>query len=55
MKGWYNRASNRPPPPIHIKIAQITVERVKLYRRVPLPGDRSPIELGHFTIDDSIP
>ena len=33
----------------------ITAERLELYRRVPPPGGSSSIELGPFTIDDSIP
>ena len=55
MKGWYKMACNRTPHPARIMLAQITAERVELYRWVSPPWESIPIEMAPFTIDDSIP
>ena len=55
MQEQYNTASNRPSPPVCIMFTHITAERVELYRQVPPPGDRIPIETAPFTINNFTP
>ena len=47
MRVWYKAVTNRPPPPTHIAITKMTVDKVAMYMHVPPPrevytvGDRA--------------
>ena len=43
MTGWYNTATNLPPPTARVTLAQVTEEREFLYRRV------TPLTRGYYT------
>ena len=45
IQGWYNMASNHPPNPSRITLAQITEDRVELYRKVNPPRYNIHIEM----------
>ena len=54
------------PPPLHkeawhgmlpvwVTLERITAERVKLYFQVQPPGDRIPLSVNPFQVEDSVP
>ena len=55
MRGWYNDALYRPPPPSRVAIATMMSERVDIYRHVPPPGQLIPVGLQPFLVDNYIP
>ena len=55
LKGWYAQASDRLPKPCYDSMVKQTAERVKLYEKVPPPGDPIPINVDPFDLDDSVP
>ena len=55
IKGWYQAAVDRDPPPAWVTLKQITSERVELYSYVPPPGANIPISVEPFPVDDSVP
>ena len=52
MKGWYQSAVDRAPPPTRVTLERITAERVDLYNYVPPPGENIPVSVDPFTVDD---
>ena len=52
MNGWYKDAANCTPPTAQITLNRIMVERVTLYRHIPPPGDKIPISVEPFLVDD---
>ena len=42
MKGWYQAAAKRGPPPARATLERITAERTELYIKVPSPGGEHP-------------
>ena len=46
MKGWYQAAAKRGPPPARATLERITAERTELYSRVPSPGLHHANEIG---------
>ena len=51
---WYKTDTNSPLPPARITLEQITADLVELYRRVPYPPDRIPVEEEPLPIYESI-
>ena len=47
-------ASNLPPPPSNITLANIMEDRVDIYRQVPPHWDNITVDMGPFVIDDYI-
>ena len=42
MKGWYQAAAKRGPPPAQATLERITAEQTELYSQVPSPGGKHP-------------
>ena len=55
MKGWYQAAAKRGPPPARATIERITAERTALYSQVPSLGGNIPVTVKPAEIDDSLP
>ena len=55
MKGWYQAAAKRGPPPARATLERITAERTELDSRVPSPGETIPVTVEPALIDDSVP
>ena len=55
MKGWYQAAAKRGPPPARATLERITAERTELYSQVPSPGENIPVTVEPALIDDSVP
>ena len=55
IKGWYQAAVDRAPPPAQVTLERITAERVKLYSYVPPLGANIPISVDPFLVDDLLP
>ena len=60
MKGWYQEAKDRAPPPAWIAIKSIAAGWVALYQSVPPPpppgGEGGiPVLVEHFVVDKSVP
>ena len=55
MKGWYQAAANRGPPPARATLERITAEQTDLYSRVPSPGENIPVTVEPTLIDDLVP
>ena len=55
LKGWYNAAVNRAPPPARATLERITAERFDLYSYVPSPGENIPVTVAPAEVDDSVP
>ena len=55
MCEWYKAATNWPPSPARVSIANITEERVSLYTRVLPLGKGILVGIDNFTIDESDP
>ena len=55
MKGWYQAAAKRGPPPAQATLERITEERTELYSRVPSPGENIPVTVEPAIIDNSVP
>ena len=55
MKGWYQAAAKRGPPPAQATLERITAERTELYSQVPSPGENIPVTVEPALIDDSVP
>ena len=55
MKGWYQAAAKRCPPPARATLERITAERTALYSQVPSPGENIPVTVEPAEIDDSVP
>ena len=55
MKGWYQAAAQRGPPPARATLERITVERTELYIQVPSPGENILVTVEPALIDDSVP
>ena len=55
MKGWFREAGDRPPKPCHETTVTQTTEKVKLYRKVPPPGDPIPINVETKEVEDVCP
>ena len=55
LKGWYQAASDRDPPPNRVTLERITEEQVDLYSYVPPPGVNIPISVDPFPVDESVP
>ena len=51
LKGWYQAAFNRAPPPAQVTLERITAERVDLYIYVPPPGSNIPISFEPFLVE----
>ena len=52
---WYRVARGAPVQPYFKSMAKQTAERVKLYSRVPPPGDPIPIDVSRFDVRDDEP
>ena len=55
MKGWYQAAAKRGPPPARATLERITAEQTELYSQVPSPGENIPVTVEPAKIDDSVP
>ena len=55
MKGWYKAVVDRTPPPTWVTPDWIMVEHVDLYRQVPPPGEKIPVSVKLFQVEDSVP
>ena len=55
MKGWYQAAAQRGPPPARATLERITAEQTELYSQVPSPGEKIPVTVEPALIDDSVP
>ena len=55
MKGWYQAAAKRGPPPARATLERITAEQTELYSRVPSPGENIPVTVEPALIDDLVP
>ena len=55
MQGWYKTTKKHPPPPTHIILSHITVERVDIYLWDPSTGYIISIGMNPFMVDDYIP
>ena len=55
MKGWYQAAAKRGPPPARATLERITAERTELYSQVPSPGEKIPVTVEPAMIDDLVP
>ena len=55
MKGWYQAAVDRVPPPARVTLKRITAERMDLYIYVPPPGDNIRVSVEPFLVDDLLP
>ena len=55
LKGWYQAASDRDPPPNRVTLERITEEQVDLYSYVPPPGVNILISVDPFPVDDLVP
>ena len=55
LEGWYAAAGDRPPKPCNETMVTQTSERVKLYRKVPPPGDPIPINVEPKEVEDTCP
>ena len=55
MKGGYQAAAKRGPPPARPTLERITVDRTELYSQVPYPGEIMPVTVEPANIDDSVP
>ena len=55
VKGWYQAAVDRAPPPAQVTLDRITAKQVDLYSYVPLLGANIPISVEPFPLDDSLP
>ena len=55
MKGGYRSAVDRAPLPNWVTFEQITAEWVDLYRHVPPPGEKIPVSVEPFSVEDSVP
>ena len=54
-KGRYKAAVDRAPPPARVTLKRITTERVALYSRVPPPGEKTPVQIYPFEVEDKVP
>ena len=52
---WYKDDVDCPPPPARMAIPTITAEWADVYRKVPPPGQPTPMGVQPFLVDDSIP
>ena len=52
MKGWYQDAVDRAPPPAWVTLGRIIEERVDLYIYVPPPGENIPVSVEPSVVDD---
>ena len=55
MKGWYQAAAKRGPPPARATLERITAERTEMYSQVPSPGENILVTVEPAIIDDSVP
>ena len=55
MKGWYQAAAKRGPPPARATLERITAERTDLYSHIPSPGENIPVTVEPAEIDDLVP
>ena len=55
LQGWYKAAVDRALPPARATIKRIMAERVTLYSRVTPPGDRIPVDIAPFAVEDGVP
>ena len=55
LQGWYKASVHGAPPPARATLKRITEERVTLYSRVPPPGDRIPVDIEPFEVEDGVP
>ena len=55
MKGWYQAAAKRGPPPTRATLERIMAEQTELYSQVPSPGENIPVTVEPAIIDDSVP
>ena len=54
IKGWYQAAFDRAPPPAQVILERIMAERVDLYSYMPPPGGNIPIYVDPFPVDDLV-
>ena len=54
IQGWYKSAVDRAPPPARVTLKRITAERVKLYSRVPPPGENIPVRIERCEVKDKV-
>ena len=45
----------RSPPPVRVTIKHMTVDRVDLYRHIPLPGRPIPVVITPFPVEEYLP
>ena len=55
IQGWYKAAVDRAPLPARVTLKRIMAERVALYSHVPPPGDKIPVDIKPFMVDDLVP
>ena len=54
IKGWYKEANGHAIMYACIKIKRIMADWVALYKRLPTPGENTPVSVYPFAVDDSI-
>ena len=54
IQGWYKTAVDCTPLPAKVMLERITTERVALYSYVPPPGEKIPVNIQPFLVDDSV-
>ena len=54
MKGWYQAAVDRAPPPIRFNLRWITAERVDLYRHIPPLGNNITVFVEPLKVEESV-
>ena len=55
LQGWYRKAGETAPKPCYDTMESQTVEREKLYARVPPPGDKIPSYVDRPPMNDDHP
>ena len=55
MKGRYKSAVDCVLLPAHVTLKRIKAERVELYRHITLPGEKIPVSIEPFQVEDSLP
>ena len=55
IHGWYKAAVDPAPPPSRVTLERITAERVALYSHVPPPGEKNPMAIKPFMVNDLVP
>ena len=55
MKGRYKAAVDHVPPPDQVTLERIMAEPVDLYCQVPPPGEKIPVSVEPFQVEELLP